>query len=257
MSISKRSAAASAGAHQRRQGRRPGAHHQHLESAGRGDRDRVSAAGRKLRLRPGFRRRRKLSRRAWAAARVARSAIATSRHRRAFPHRPWGLFGGGSGAPDVSCSRVPAASCGNCRPSRTGSSSMRTRRSCLNRRRGRLRAGLGAQPRGNRARPRERQVLRGLHCQELRSATGCGIAGWGVLVAIKPARAARGSRPRHVGWGDHPRAPARMLRWSAPFVLSHGNGFAIDAYYPFWRHFLPRLRGDRVRSAQSRLEPAP
>lgn len=24
-------------------------------------------------------------------------------------------------------------------------------------------------------------------------------------------------------------------------VLSHGNGFAIDAYYPFWRHFLERF----------------
>ena len=91
---------------------------------------------------------------------------------------PWGIFGGGSGAAGrfrARGSRRRAAEI--CRPSRTGSSSMRTRRSCLNRRRGRLRAGLGAQPRGNRARPRERQVLRGLHCQELRSATGCGIAG--------------------------------------------------------------------------------
>ena len=45
-SISRRSAAAWAGATTGRQGRRAGAHHQHVEPAGRGDRDGVSAAGR-------------------------------------------------------------------------------------------------------------------------------------------------------------------------------------------------------------------
>ena len=57
--------------HQGRQGRRAGAHHQHVEPPGGIDRDGVSAAGRELRLRRGFRRRRQISRRARAAPRGA------------------------------------------------------------------------------------------------------------------------------------------------------------------------------------------
>ena len=57
--------------HQGRQGWRAGAHHQHVEPAGGIDRDGVPAAGRELRLRRGFRRRRKISRRARAAPRGA------------------------------------------------------------------------------------------------------------------------------------------------------------------------------------------
>ena len=54
--------------HQGRQGRRAGAHHQHLEPAGRVDRDGVSAAGRELRLRRGFRRRRANIAAGWVCA---------------------------------------------------------------------------------------------------------------------------------------------------------------------------------------------
>ena len=36
--------------------------------------------------------------------------------------------------------------------------------------------------------------------------------------------------------------------------MSHGNGFAIDAYLPYWQHFLAALRRHRVRLPQPRPE---
>ena len=57
--------------HQGRQGWRAGAHHQHVESACGIDRNGISADGRELRLRAGFRRRRQTSRRARPAPRGA------------------------------------------------------------------------------------------------------------------------------------------------------------------------------------------
>ena len=40
-------------------------------------------------------------------------------------------------------------------------------------------------------------------------------------------------------------APIRVVRHGNPFgprvVLSHGNGFASDSYFPFWRHMLERF----------------
>ena len=69
-----------------RQGRRPGRHHQHLQPAGRGDRARVSAAGRGVQPDPGFRRRRQISRRPRAAARgPAAVRVPLQRRRRALP----------------------------------------------------------------------------------------------------------------------------------------------------------------------------
>ncbi|MYD71777.1 MAG: hypothetical protein F4W89_13705, partial [Acidobacteria bacterium] len=40
-------------------------------------------------------------------------------------------------------------------------------------------------------------------------------------------------------------APIRVVRHGNPsgprVVLSHGNGFASDSYFPFWRHMLERF----------------
>jgi hypothetical protein len=40
-------------------------------------------------------------------------------------------------------------------------------------------------------------------------------------------------------------ARIRMRRHGNPhgvrLLLTHGNGFAADAYYPYWQHLLPRF----------------
>ena len=85
----------------RRQGRRAGAHHQHVQPAGRGDRDGVSAA------RGGVRagRRTRAVRAASAAAWGCGAACDRSGTRcefngvgERFRHAPWGIFGGEPGA---------------------------------------------------------------------------------------------------------------------------------------------------------------